>query len=106
MNLRIVTDSSSDYTREQAATLKIDVVPLILTFDGNDYKDEIDLSKEAFYDYLINQKKYPKTSQPSPEQFVEIFKDAQEKEETQTREKGKKGTGAAESGKGKTQYHL
>lgn len=82
MNLRIVTDSSSDYTREQAATLKIDVVPLILTFDGNDYKDGIDLSKEAFYDYLINQKKYPKTSQPSPEQFVEIFKDAQEKEET------------------------
>lgn len=81
MKLKIITDSSSDYTQKEAETLQIDLIPLTLTFDNKDYQDGIDINKDEFYDLLINQKKYPKTSQPSPERFVSLFKEAKEKDE-------------------------
>lgn len=52
------------------------MLPLFLDFDKESYKDGIDISKDEFYDLLINKKKFPKTSQPTAEIFEKIFMDA------------------------------
>ena len=82
MNLRVATDSASDYSQEEAKALGIDVIPLGITVDGELYLDGIDMSKDLFYDLLINKKKFPKTSQPTQQQFIELFEDAKNKNQT------------------------
>ena len=41
MRVHIITDSTSDITRQQARALGIDVVPLKVIFDGLEYRDSI-----------------------------------------------------------------
>ena len=82
MKLKIITDSSSDYTVEEAKQLNIELIPLTLTFDGQDFSDGITITKEDFYKRLVEEKKFPKTSQPSPEVFIHLFEQAQKREET------------------------
>ncbi len=69
--LRIITDSTSSISQEEAKKLNIDVVPLYL-LDGEDtYKDGIDFSTEEFYERL--KESMLTTSQPNPTDFLEIF---------------------------------
>lgn len=75
MAIRIITDTSADFTPEQAAAANITVVPLPVTI-GNTTYDTID--KSLFYDKLINGADFPKTSQPSPQVLCDIFEDAKE----------------------------
>lgn len=81
MKINIITDSSSDFSLKEAEELGITLIPLTLNIDGKDYKDGVDISKEEFYDLLINQHKMPKTAQPSIKVFEEIFKKAKENNE-------------------------
>lgn len=82
MKIKIITDSSSDLKIEEAQKLGVELVPLTLSFDDKAYKDGVDIDKDMFYNLLINEKKYPKTSQPSPEEFVYLFKEAKKNGET------------------------
>lgn len=82
MKIKIITDSSSDLKIEEAQKLGVELVPLTLSFDDKVYKDGVDIDKDMFYNLLINEKKYPKTSQPSPEEFVYLFKEAKKNGET------------------------
>lgn len=69
--IRIITDSTSEITPEEAKKNNIDVVPLYVIFNGKTYKDRVDLDIDGFYEHL---KKFsPTTSQPSPGDFLEIF---------------------------------
>ena len=77
MSVRILTDTSSEITQEEAKKYKIDVVPMYINFSHDVLKDGIDLSKDMFYERML--KDTPKTSQPSPSDFLPFFKDAAEK---------------------------
>lgn len=79
--LKIITDSSSSFTREEAEKFNMEIVPLNFIFGSETYADE-DLTQKEFYEKLKNSEAFPKTSQPSPEQFVELFKKAEELNET------------------------
>ena len=72
--IRIVTDSTSDILPDQAAELGIDVVPLTVRFGDEQYRDGIDLSPEDFYRRLPTTQVQPSTSQPTPEQFAEVYR--------------------------------
>ena len=48
-------------------------VPIVVSIGGNEYRDGIDLDKDTFYDLLIHSEEFPKTSQPSPQVFAELF---------------------------------
>lgn len=74
MTIRLIMDSASEYTLEEAKAKNYDFVPLILNLDDKSYKDGIELSKDEFYDYLINKGAKPTTSQPSPHDYEEVFK--------------------------------
>ncbi len=69
--IRIVTDSTADITQEEAIEKNIDVVPLYVLFGEKSYKDGVDINPEKFYELL--EISHPKTSQPSPANFLEVF---------------------------------
>lgn len=71
--MRIITDSASDITKEEAAKYNIDVIPLLVEFNGKSYMDGIDITKEEFYNKLIDYDDIPKTSMVTAYRFSEYF---------------------------------
>ena len=76
MGIRIITDSTSDISRDEASKLNIDIVPLKVNIDGNCYTEGIDLSNEEFYKKLETADKLPTTSTPAPDDFLAYFEEA------------------------------
>ena len=72
--IKILVDSTSDCPKEGAVYDFF--VPLTVTIDGRDYRDGIDLDADRFYELLTGAEEFPKTSQPSPEDFLRCFEKA------------------------------
>ncbi|MDU1540457.1 MAG: DegV family protein [Paeniclostridium sordellii] len=73
-NIKLICDSLSDIPKELIEKYDIHVVPLTVIFDGKEYIDGIDLSKQEFYKMLRNSEDMPKTSQCTYIQFRDAFK--------------------------------
>lgn len=76
--IKLLTDSTADFTVAEAQALNISVVPLTVTFGDKHYADGIDLSLSEFYEMLAAAQKLPSTSQPSPDAFLSHFDKAKE----------------------------
>ena len=77
MRIKIVTDSSCDLTPQIITENSIGVVPLSVTFENNDtYTEGVEITPEQFWTRMASSRELPKTSRPSPNAFVEIFKEA------------------------------
>lgn len=74
MNVAIVTDSTADIPRHLVDALNIKVIPLAVHFGGRAYLDRIDISNDAFYEYIGTAKTLPTTSQPSPAQYMDVYR--------------------------------
>lgn len=74
--IKIITDSTADIDLEYAKKLDIEIVPLKVIIDGKEYKDRIDLQPDQFYQLLQDSEVLPTTSQPSPQDFLTLFEDA------------------------------
>lgn len=82
MAVRIVTDSGSDITQEEARELGITVVPLFLRFGEEVYRDGVDIEPDEFYHRLVTSPTRPFTSSPSPGDFAKVYEQvAQETDE-------------------------
>ncbi len=77
--IRIVVDSSSDYQMSEIREKNLDLVTIAITIGEKQYVDGVDLERNQFYEILEKTGEFPKTSQPSPQQFLDIFLDAKEK---------------------------
>lgn len=77
--LRIIVDSSADLTAEELKEKNIELLPLNVLLDGKTYQDGVNLERNQFYELLTSCEDFPKTSQPSPEAFINLFEDAKEK---------------------------
>ncbi len=77
--IKILVDSSSDYTMTEIANNGFHFVPLNILLGGKHYRDGIELKPDDFYELLISSGDFPKTSQPSPQDFADIFEDAKAK---------------------------
>ncbi len=73
MAIKIVTDSIADLPLEVAKELGITVIPMVVDFDGEVYRDGVDLTLEQFYDKLKTSKVLPHTSVPPPGIFSETY---------------------------------
>ncbi len=78
MGIRIITDSTSDISKEQAAQLGITIVPLKVIFSDREYKEGVEITIEGFYEKLVQAEKLPTTSQPAPDDFLGYFNEAKE----------------------------
>lgn len=77
--IRILIDSSADYTAEEAKQNNLELVSINITMGGKNYLDGVDLTRDEFYDLLVANEEFPMTAQPSPQEFLDIFEDAKEK---------------------------
>ena len=74
MTIRIVTDSASDISLEEAEDLGIEIVPLSVRFGEAEYTDLVDLSVSDFYQKMAESDLLPSTAAPSPGAFEAAFK--------------------------------
>lgn len=72
MKVAIMTDSNSGITQSQAKELGIFVVPMPFTIDGKEYKEDINLTQDQFYDMLMNGAEVF-TSQPAVGEITTYF---------------------------------
>jgi DegV family protein with EDD domain len=58
--------------------MDISIVPLKVLFGDQEYKEGIDITIDVFYQKLVQSEKLPTTSQPAPDEFLELFRQAKE----------------------------
>ena len=75
MPVKIVTDSSCDIPSHIAHELSISVVPLYIQIGGKTYRDGIDIDADRLYHELAYTIEIPKTSVPSPGDFIRVYSD-------------------------------
>lgn len=78
----IVTDSTVCLPPNEAHELRAVIVPHHLIFEGQDYRDGVDLSARDFYRMLRQVKRPPLTSAPSVGEYVQAYREAAETAET------------------------
>ena len=77
--LRIITDTGSDIPYLSAGALGMESLELAVEFEefAYDYRNDTDFS--TFFEYLAQAKNLPTTSQVTPGQYLDVFRDAEEK---------------------------
>ncbi|MGG1613162.1 DegV family protein [Paenibacillus phoenicis] len=70
----IIADSTADIPQATVSEYGIHIVPMRLAFGDQSYLEGIDITAEEFYDKLIKSKELPTTSQTSPSQYVEVYR--------------------------------
>ncbi len=79
-NFQIFTDGSADIPLNIADEKQISIIPFYISFDSEHYYKELfEISREEFFDKLINKKLFPKTSLPSVQDYIDSFTPALEK---------------------------
>jgi DegV family protein with EDD domain len=73
MTVKIVTDSTADLPDEVVKALGITVVPLYVRFGDEVLRDRVDISEDEFYQRLTEGSVHPNTTQPSPQDFVDVY---------------------------------
>lgn len=69
--IKILVDSSADCNLQDGIADLL--VPISVNIDGKEYRCGVDLTSDEFYELLQSAKEFPRTSQPSPQDFIEIF---------------------------------
>jgi DegV family protein with EDD domain len=72
MKTAVVTDSTAYIPKELREKWNIHMIPLSVIFDNETYREEIDISDQAFYEE-VKHRDLPTTSMPPIGEFVELF---------------------------------
>ncbi|NLA53670.1 MAG: DegV family protein, partial [Clostridiales bacterium] len=64
--IRIIIDSTSDFTPEVRKKFDLEMLPLTIHFGTDSFLDSIDLDSKSFYHKLRQAKALPTTSQVPP----------------------------------------
>ncbi len=73
--LRIVMDSAGDLPQEWISRYDIDVIPLNVHMGNEVFLEDVDLTVDEFYSWVKDTGKVPKTSQPSPQQYINLYRE-------------------------------
>ena len=72
--LRIVMDSAGDMPEDWKSEFDVEVIPINIHFGEKTYLQGVDLTNKQFYKMADKTGIVPKTSQPTPGQFIEFYK--------------------------------
>ncbi|MBM7554071.1 DegV family protein [Thalassobacillus pellis] len=72
MTVQILCDSASDLSQEHVKEYDLEMVPLQVTLNGEDYLDGKTITPKKVYD-AMREGAAPKTSQASPQAFRDVF---------------------------------
>ncbi len=73
MKIKIITDAASDIPNEFIKQNNIIVLPVEITFNDTSYLDGVNITKNEFYEKLIDCKQLPKTSLINSTRWQEVF---------------------------------
>ncbi len=76
MAVKIIIDSASDITVNEAKELGLGFIPIEIRFGTEEYLDGVNITHNEFYNRLKNSTGLPQTSQINPFRFEEEFKKA------------------------------
>ncbi len=71
--VKIVTDAEANLAPELMDEYDITTMPLWLHFGDEAYQEGVNITREQFYERLTQGKEFPKTSQASVGQFIELY---------------------------------
>ena len=74
----VIADSSADLPDAVLDRHRITLVPLQVMFGAETFRDRVELRPEEFYRRLRTSKELPTTSQPTPGEFIRVFRDARQ----------------------------
>jgi DegV family protein with EDD domain len=69
----IVTDSTAYLPKDWVEKYNIEVAPSVVIWDGDELRDGVDITAEAFFKRLAKSPTMPTTSQPTPAYFKSIY---------------------------------
>lgn len=79
--MKIITDSAADITAQQAENMKIEIVPIRIQFGTRECPMDTEEDFDDFFRQLQQSRELPKTSQPSPREYLRLFSEAQQADE-------------------------
>ena len=74
--VRIITDSAADFEPFELEQKKIICIPITVLLDDKEYQENVNLTKDQFFELLASTGGSPKTAQPSPQILADLFEDA------------------------------
>lgn len=77
--IKLMTDSVSDIAKARAEELGIYMLCMPITIDGKALREELDFTKDEFYEMIDRAQEYPSTAQVTPFEILEAY-EAIEKE--------------------------
>ncbi len=75
MKIGLITDNTSNLTPEEIQKYDVRIVSLYIS-RGSMYSKSVDLDLDKYYEELGSASELPSTSQPSPQDFIEVFEEA------------------------------
>lgn len=74
--IQIITDSAADFSPTELSAMNVRCIPLVVRFGETEYRENVDLSRDRFYELLLSSKHPPKTSQAAPADLTDLFEEA------------------------------
>ena len=81
MKTRVVADSSCGISIEEAKKIDLEILPLVINFGKESYRDGTEMNNEQFFKKLETSADFPTTSQPPFEELVQLCKQAKANQE-------------------------
>ena len=78
---KIITDTASDITKEQAEQMDVIMIPLSIKFGNDEMAMDTEDDFRRFFERLETERALPTTSQPSPSLYLEEYEKSKAKEE-------------------------
>ena len=78
--IKFLVDSASDYEKAETEKKGILRIPITITLKDKNILDG-EITKDEFYQLVQNADELPKTSQPSPQDFLDVFEKAKENDD-------------------------
>lgn len=72
-NIKLITDGSCDLSQEIIDRSKVEIVDVMVSFGDKSYSTRTDITMPEFYEMMKDYNELPKTSCPSPNQFLDAF---------------------------------
>ena len=72
-NIKLITDGSCDLSQEIIDKSNVDIVDVKVSFGDKSYSTRTDITITDFYNMMREAEELPKTSCPSPNQYLEAF---------------------------------
>ena len=72
--IKIITDSSADLPKEIFDKLDIEVLPLLINFGEESYRDGVEITIDELFTKIEKGDVFPNTSQVTPNRFEEVYR--------------------------------